>query len=49
MKGVIANVVGAGLAPSKNKIFNFNTGRPRPTPTFFTMRFYKAITQQFIK
>jgi len=49
MKGLIANVVGAGLAPPENKIFNSNTGRPRPTPTIFTMCFYKTIAQQFIK
>jgi hypothetical protein len=30
---LIANVVGAGLAPPENKISNSNTGRPRPTPT----------------
>jgi len=29
----IADVVGAGLAPPENKISNYNTGRPRPTPT----------------
>jgi len=30
---IIAKVVGAGLAPPENKIYNSNTGRPRPTPT----------------
>ena len=30
---LIAKNVGAGLAPPGNKIFNYNTGRPRPIPT----------------
>jgi len=36
---LIANVVGAGLAPPENKTSNSNTGRPRPTPTMSAICF----------
>lgn len=42
MNEFIANVVGAGLAPPRNKISNSNAGRPRPTPTIIAIKFIQT-------
>jgi len=36
---LIASIVGAGLAPPGNKTENSNTGRPRTTPTMYSINF----------
>ena len=43
---LIANVVGAGLAPPVNKMFNYNSGRPRPTPTISVICFANQLYKQ---
>jgi len=46
---LIANVVGAELAPPENKTSNFKTGRPRPTSTISAICLVNYIyIQQFI-